>query len=442
MKRYQLTLEDFIKLFSVRTIQLLRAKPTIKFDCLSAYNELTRPKNYNPAENAAFDYEAVCDSFREIPEEIKDFERAWPGDLNETELGILEDWFDANSQTLKHLNQAAQKPYCWFEKTWADASQESIDFPELSNLRKSVLMSLCYSKWIAYNGNLEQAFASIIGVHTIGIHYAGPKSLIEQLVAMGIIFLAYETVLTVINRCTVPLDMLSKLQDELHESIKRVVPLSFLGESEGWDYNWFQHCFTDDGNDSGFLIPKQMRHSVNNSAFSPSLSWLKSISICLSHPSRGETFRQYQKIQELLEKFVDTPPWKMNRQGRSYYDEIHSLTRDYFVLDYSLGSFVEILNIYHRNVMTGQAVLCILGILRFKNEKGNLPQSLEDCVEKGYLTTVPIDCYSGELLKYKVNKDRFILYSVGPSFIDTGGKRSDSYGEDGLDIVFWPIERF
>jgi hypothetical protein len=400
------------------------------------------PQNYDPVQNAAFDYQAAVDSFQEIPEEIKDFERAWPGDLNEDELKILEDWFDANSLTLEHLNRAIEKPYCWFERNWADASQESIDFAELGNLRKSVWMFLCYSKWLAYNGNLEKAFAGILGVHSIGIHYTGLKSLIEQLVGIAIISLAYEAVLTVINRCTVPLDMMSKLQNELHESIKRIAPLSFLGEVEAYAYNWFQHCFTDDRNDSGFLIPKQLRRSVNSSAFSPHLSWLKSISICLSHPLRDDTLRQCQKIQQLLEKFVDTSPGNMNRRDRSYYDEIHSLTRDYFVLDYALGSFVEILKIYHRNIMAGQAVLSILGILRFKNEKGNLPQSLEDCVEKGYLTTIPIDCYSGEPLKYKISNDRFKLYSIGPGFKDTGGKRSDCYGEDGLDIVFWPVEKF
>ncbi len=442
MEKYRLTWGDFVKLFSTRTIYLLRAKPTISVDYLSKYNQLTKPKEYELINNAASDYEAAFNSFQEIPEEIKCFERAWPGDLSEAELETLEDWLAANSETLKQLNQATEKPYCWFERKYYDDSNESIDFPELGKLRKSALMLLSYSKWLASDGKLEQALAGILSLHAIGIHYSGPKSLIEQLVAMALILLANEAVLTVIDRCPVPLNTMSKLQDKLHESIKRMVPLSFLGEAEGYTYNWFQHCFTDDSNGSGFLIPKQLRRSVNSSPFQPYLCWVKSISICMSHPSRGETFRQYQKIQELLEKFVDTPPWKMNRQGRSYYDGIHSLTRDYFVLDYSLGSFVEILNIYHRNVMTGQAVLCILGILRFKNEKGNLPQSLDDCVEKGYLTTVPIDCYSGELLKYKVNKDRFILYSVGPSFIDTGGKRSDSYGEDGLDIVFWPVERF
>ncbi|MFL5342277.1 MAG: hypothetical protein ACJ8F7_19190, partial [Gemmataceae bacterium] len=42
-----------------------------------------------------------------------------------------------------------------------------------------------------------------------------------------------------------------------------------------------------------------------------------------------------------------------------------------------------------------------------------------------YLETVPPDLFSGEPLKYRVERDGYILYSVGSDGIDDGGQSHD-----------------
>lgn len=77
--------------------------------------------------------------------------------------------------------------------------------------------------------------------------------------------------------------------------------------------------------------------------------------------------------------------------------------------------------------------------MQFKGEKDALPESLEQLVEAGYLSDLPMDPYSGKALVYRVIDDGFTLYSVGSDFTDNAGEM-DACNEPGADRVFWPAE--
>ncbi|MHC4363546.1 MAG: hypothetical protein ACYSTZ_12020, partial [Planctomycetota bacterium] len=87
-------------------------------------------------------------------------------------------------------------------------------------------------------------------------------------------------------------------------------------------------------------------------------------------------------------------------------------------------------------------LLTVLAILRYSVDKGRLPHRLEHLVTTKYLEELPMDPYSDRPLVYKRLGDDFTLYSLAADFDDDGGVRSHwGMGEEGGDMVFWPVER-
>jgi hypothetical protein len=66
-----------------------------------------------------------------------------------------------------------------------------------------------------------------------------------------------------------------------------------------------------------------------------------------------------------------------------------------------------------------------LAIRLYQREYGELPRDLEQLVP-AYLPELPIDPYSGQLLRYRNQGTDFILYSVGKDGRDDGGKFTNS----------------
>jgi hypothetical protein len=95
-----------------------------------------------------------------------------------------------------------------------------------------------------------------------------------------------------------------------------------------------------------------------------------------------------------------------------------------------------------------EAVVTILAIKRYHQEKGHYPLSLNELVSAGYIEQLPMDPYSDKPLVYHRIGDNFTLYSLGENFADDGGKVVDEgndrrrWGtdEDG-DRVFWPVPK-
>lgn len=88
---------------------------------------------------------------------------------------------------------------------------------------------------------------------------------------------------------------------------------------------------------------------------------------------------------------------------------------------------------------------------RYRLRHGRLPEQLNELVPD-FLSEVPKDPFDGQPLRYRVEKDGVIIYSIGPDETDQGGRRYEDDGgkpEMGVDITFtfgglqdklWPIK--
>ncbi|HET6497104.1 MAG TPA: hypothetical protein VFH61_17280, partial [Thermoleophilia bacterium] len=61
-----------------------------------------------------------------------------------------------------------------------------------------------------------------------------------------------------------------------------------------------------------------------------------------------------------------------------------------------------------------------LGLALYKAEHGRYPEALNDIVP--YLGTVPLDPFSAAPLRFRLEGDDYVFYSVGPDLTDDGGK--------------------
>jgi hypothetical protein len=71
-----------------------------------------------------------------------------------------------------------------------------------------------------------------------------------------------------------------------------------------------------------------------------------------------------------------------------------------------------------------RAAAVAVAALRFRNEHGRLPATLEELVPE-YLDHVPLDPWTGSPLVYAAGDDRATIYSVGENGLDDGGPQDD-----------------
>jgi hypothetical protein len=87
-----------------------------------------------------------------------------------------------------------------------------------------------------------------------------------------------------------------------------------------------------------------------------------------------------------------------------------------------------------------QAVRVVIALFRYKVEKGQFPEKLDELVPQ-YLQTVPLDPFGPGPLTYKRQSDDFVLYSWGLNFKDYDGQHDpDVFAttKPTGDYVFWP----
>jgi hypothetical protein len=74
-----------------------------------------------------------------------------------------------------------------------------------------------------------------------------------------------------------------------------------------------------------------------------------------------------------------------------------------------------------RTTATVRAARMALAAERYRLDKGRFPDKLDDLVP-GYLEAVPVDPFDDKPMRYRIDRDAVIIYSVGDDKVDDGGK--------------------
>lgn len=436
----------FLVFFFAKILPLLIAKPTIKVDYVAEYNKITKPQNYDPDNNAAPLYQKAFETLTEMPEEIKDKLKAWrPVDLNDTELKVVKNWVNENAITLGYLKQAADKPYYWLKRHSQGDDLFNIEMPKWSNFRTSIYLINLQAKSMACEANIESALKNTLDSHKIGLHMSGPVTLVEQLIGAAICAITFDTIFAILDRVEINSRIMTRFQDQLEQQLQKSKQLNFSIGEKIFSLDMIQRSFTDDGNGDGKLIPGKLIEGIGDSPLCPSISYPLAILISLKNPSRNETVQTVTKLYKNLDNLAQETPWQQHQKATSYEAEIRKISKDNFFLQSSANTIGRVCEILQRTKIHGKALITTIAILRYKADKGDFPETLQQLVSAGYLKELPMDPYSDGPLVYKRTNNDFKLYSLGVDLSDDGGipSRWGEYLEEkGGDKVFWPVEKF
>ena len=98
-----------------------------------------------------------------------------------------------------------------------------------------------------------------------------------------------------------------------------------------------------------------------------------------------------------------------------------------------------------RNKIDAESTPLIIALIRYKQDTGAFPESLDKLAKQGYIKQVPVDPFSDKPLAYRKTDNSFILYSWGENLKDDDGQVArDKKGKiiqwaPESDWVFWPV---
>ncbi|MDD5380156.1 MAG: hypothetical protein PHG53_00750 [Phycisphaerae bacterium] len=405
----------------------------VKINYVAKYNEISKPAGYDPNNNAAPYYQKAFDLITVVPD-IKDLSQKWPGDMNDVELKKAEDLTESSSQIIEYLTEASQKPYYWIEHRAKDNNLLEIMLPDLKNIRFCIKVLSLQTKLKAYQGQTESALQLVNVIYRIGTHFGQRKTLIEQLVGIGVGQLALNTGLQILDKTDISPQLLENFQHQIEESSHTRNPIIDFTAERMMFYDKVQRLFTDDGQGDGRLYGTAFLEDpvfYVQRAFKPELSRQPKI-------TRKETVELADKMYDYFDRASGKLPAELNKEHEDPDKIAAEMVKGNYLLETFAPAWGQILKTSYRLQAYTNGLLTTIALLRYKADKGEYPQSLDGLVASGYLNELPIDPFSDGPLVYKLTNSDFILYSFAADCDDDNGIRDSKDGNG--DYVFWPVE--
>jgi hypothetical protein len=215
-----------------------------------------------------------------------------------------------------------------------------------------------------------------------------------------------------------------------------------------------QHSFTKGGLGGGQLIPGQFIGLVSAVSELPqgwrgtmlkrAFLWPMDIGLSMIHARRNRTVATINKVYDEIGERTHLSPRQRVVSGTKEIGDAINLYR-YGFIRCLLPAERRVSEMAFRFRADHEATLVALALKQYHAEVGEYPADLESLVDVAYIDRVPVDPYSDNSLIYKCFGDEFLLYSVGPDFVDDGGKpgvddegRPKTWADSG-DRVFWPV---
>jgi membrane protease YdiL (CAAX protease family) len=406
-------------------------------DYISQMNELSKPADYNAVDDAFYDYEKAFRLVVKMPEEIEKSRKRYPADWPQEVREAARKWVDANAQALEHLAQGARKPYYWPVYAGKNATMASL--PPLAGARNLASALTARIKLSAYEQNEESLVSDVVTLYEFGNHLRGRKTLVHQLVSVGVHDLAIDAVRDVLAHESLSPPTLDELQSRFESFAEDGnFTMDFSLERLVWLDN-VQMTFTHEGNGRGH-IPKWAAWDSPNGSDDSSDPRSVVTKEELFKLDRRETIDRIEEFYRHIQIAARQTPWQLRNEPNSIEGAlVDLLQKDAFLRTWGFACFRSMKSPWQAHVDL-EALIATTGAIRYQRDLGEWPESLEQLVEAGYLEHVPLDCYSNGPLIYKRTADGFLLYSLGADFDDDGGTPS-KWGEGRLggDQVFGPV---
>ncbi|PKL46165.1 MAG: hypothetical protein CVV39_07545 [Planctomycetes bacterium HGW-Planctomycetes-1] len=451
IKAFQ-TFGIIIGLFILYVTWFLSGRPEITTNYVEIANNMIKPKAADDPQNAAPYYEKASKLIESQDKQTYECIRKDFTEANEIDIAQIKQWLDKNTEALNLIEQGTAMPYCW--QTYHGELNDSNSMLSIlmPNLGKYRTLAHCL-RWRAYlsaeDGQYEKAFADLLTAYTFGKHQKSKATLVENLVGMAIKSLSTGTCRTILSGHKIPTDELASFSNDLQAIVKDedfTMTASF-GFEKLFIYDEIQRCFTSNRFGVEHLYPKRLVGLMGgfDSAFGQLLVALYISFTHPTHPDKQETRQMADAYYDFWERTAAETPFELKE--RDLTKEVNALIKDNILLEILAPAMQKVAIMSWRIKADAESTLSIIAILRFKQEKGRLPDDLQELITAGYLKSLPMDPFSDKPLVYKKTQDGFTYYSVGQDFIDNGGKAYEiepgkyriwADSNDG-DAVFWPV---
>ncbi len=304
--------------------------------------------------------------------------------------------------------------------------------PHLGATRRIAGLLVADARLAASEGDGERAAQDLIATVRLARQSREIPFLINDLVAISIAWYATEEALLIIDAQP---DLFS---DEALRELAHLLA-GFPGDGEPLVRLEGERVFFDDAvqrlyslnaNGNGVVIAGALAELESLTGETPS----DEMTLKLAGPvaaavlaDRKEIVRFHHSYLDSAEAWIRTPAWKRPTLDDPFENEDTVVGRTRYALAFALTPAVgRALRQGEQFDQQRNAAMVVIAVELFRRREGRLPETLAE-LTPAYLPTVPVDMFDGGPLKYRVDGDSFIVYSIGNDYMDDGGRAASPY---------------
>jgi hypothetical protein len=445
-------LATMIILFILYVAWFFTGKPVIATNYIAEVNKLVRP-TADDSTNAAPLYNKAFETLVDV-NDVKELLPSNYYDANDEQKNLIRQWLAKNEGPLALVTKGSKLPYCWqlCESKDPEQSMMSVLLPYLMPSRQ-ITYALCWRAWFnAQSNDFNSAFQDIETCYNLGRHCKGPKILVEQLVGMAIEARAMQTVRQILDSCKIESNALSDFQQRLQALIDSDNFKPDFSFEKLCTYDEIQRCFTESRFGPSHLYPHRILQLSDIRGENPKHDPLVDIILTLKlspnvlfSPTKTETIANANAYYKLFNEDSFKTPAQLKAEGIDPSAQTERIKNNNIFLKVLMPALARVNIVAFRNKIDAESTTLIIALVRYKQDTGAFPESLDKLIERGYTKQVPVDPFSDKPIAYRKTDNSFILYSWGSNLKDDDGQIArDEKGKlkrfaDEGDWVFWPV---
>ena len=418
-------------------------------DYVAKLNALVK-RGQDESHNAEPYYRRALESCVELPGDLGGIDQWWPTQASAEQRTMAKEWVQANAEALSQLELGARKSGYWFQYR----ADRIADIDQPGYIRQTRILSTALvvrMRLRAVEGDVKSAIEDLVLCYRFGSDMKSRPLVTDQLVGIAILARTLETGFQTLGRMKVDRDLRDVLQSRLAELSKdqdfvfdlrgdelaaldaiQTVCAKWPASPKDVDFNSIDPAQKKCMDDAAAEFSRLLKLDLTIAEFWASV---------LSDPPD-----QLAQIVRMCYAYYDTvsakTPWWWRREGIDFLGDVRDLVGENLLLYMLVPAVQQQAQLCSRARATHDALMTTLALLKYRDDKGDLPDSLEMLVSDGYLSRLPMDPYSDKPLIYKRTDGDFTLYSLALNFRDNGGKPS-LWGQDVVDgdQVFWPVHK-
>ncbi len=404
---------------------------------------LTKPGHYDPNNDARNDYREAWRTVIYVPAKLDDMRirRGYPTHWSQADCESVQNWVEANAEALGYIARGANKLYYWPDYGSKAPVTMIVAPPEAVEVRSLASALNARIKLHAWRGEHDQMLSDVTTLWRFSRHFQGKKPASYQVIGLALQGMAFQTVRRVLAHETLPPSMLLSLQRLFRDFADADEPAYFDLEPILWR-DGINLLFTneEDGQRRISIATIEKLEKLPASArFLPEVTTQQKEAFrTLDRRETMESMQEFFKLTTVAARMTPSEFYGTPNRVRAGLESI--VDKNAFIA--WLSEWPPALQDVPWRVKTDRAALVtILASIRYKMDRGQYPESLEELVKAAYLDHMPRDYFSKDAtLIYKRTDSGFLLYSRGLDFADNGGTPSRwGQGPKGGDQVFWPV---